>query len=364
MKFAHYEAFEMAGKIVDKEMESFKRLMEADTMTQCNGMNCGTTDGNHSPECRAEHAAAVAGGRFVKFECAARKQGSVGGNMPADCDWPGCGCDPHASKVIAALEESGMLATTSRAAVNGIPATPRHDEGAIARCSYCGRYSLDPKTLSDRQPQCECGKKYGWSGSFKKPGLDAKWSGTIPSAPAVDAPARDEREAFEHQERASNLERDDEGDYLNPCVQSAWEGWQARAALSAKSEAAAGEPVTWIAHWAGSNPYKGWSIRCGRDEVVWLGEDVSSEDVEAIVQAHNKCFDCEGSGCVMNCSGLNTAAQDDAAAEPIYQARQHSDEEGRWDDVQTATYSACAEQPQFYETRILYTAPPAASKGD
>lgn len=35
-------------------------------MTQCNGMNCGTTTGNHSPECRAEHAAAVAGGRFVK----------------------------------------------------------------------------------------------------------------------------------------------------------------------------------------------------------------------------------------------------------------------------------------------------------
>ena len=35
-------------------------------MTQCNGMNCGTTTGDHSPECRAEHAAAVAGGRFVK----------------------------------------------------------------------------------------------------------------------------------------------------------------------------------------------------------------------------------------------------------------------------------------------------------
>lgn len=34
--------------------------------TKCAGMNCGTTDGNHSPECLAEHAAAVAGGRFVK----------------------------------------------------------------------------------------------------------------------------------------------------------------------------------------------------------------------------------------------------------------------------------------------------------
>lgn len=35
--------------------------------TKCTGTNCPSTDGqNHSPECRAEHAAAVAGGRFVK----------------------------------------------------------------------------------------------------------------------------------------------------------------------------------------------------------------------------------------------------------------------------------------------------------
>ncbi|SAL20187.1 hypothetical protein AWB70_01016 [Caballeronia cordobensis] len=65
-------------------------------------------------------------------------------------------------------------------AVNGIPATLRHDEGAIARCSYCGRYSLDPKTLSNRQPKCDCGEQHGWSGSFKKPDCDAKWSGAAP----------------------------------------------------------------------------------------------------------------------------------------------------------------------------------------
>jgi hypothetical protein len=34
-------------------------------LPRCTGMNCGATDANHSPECRAEHAAAVAGGRFV-----------------------------------------------------------------------------------------------------------------------------------------------------------------------------------------------------------------------------------------------------------------------------------------------------------
>lgn len=36
--------------------------------TKCAGLNCTSTDGtNHSPECLAEHAAAVAGGRFVKL---------------------------------------------------------------------------------------------------------------------------------------------------------------------------------------------------------------------------------------------------------------------------------------------------------
>ena len=62
-------------------------------------------------------------------------------------------------------------------ALNGIPATLRHGEGAIARCFYCGRYSLDPKTLTNRQPKCDCGKQHGWSGSFVKPDGDSKWSG-------------------------------------------------------------------------------------------------------------------------------------------------------------------------------------------
>lgn len=40
---------------------------DAVRMTPCKGMNCGCTDGvNHSAECQAEHAAAIAGGRFVK----------------------------------------------------------------------------------------------------------------------------------------------------------------------------------------------------------------------------------------------------------------------------------------------------------
>jgi hypothetical protein len=43
------------------------------------------------------------------WTCAAHKQGSAGGNDPQECDWPTCGCDPYADKVIASLQESGLL---------------------------------------------------------------------------------------------------------------------------------------------------------------------------------------------------------------------------------------------------------------
>jgi hypothetical protein len=40
-----------------------------DELKTCKGMNCGSTDGvNHSLECHAEHAAAIAGGRFKKIK--------------------------------------------------------------------------------------------------------------------------------------------------------------------------------------------------------------------------------------------------------------------------------------------------------
>jgi hypothetical protein len=45
------------------------------------------------------------------WECKARKQGTPGGNDPADCDWPGCGCDPGANKVLEAIAESGFQIT-------------------------------------------------------------------------------------------------------------------------------------------------------------------------------------------------------------------------------------------------------------
>lgn len=40
--------------------------------------------------------------------CKARAQGTPGGMDPVDCDWPFCGCDPKADKVIEAIEESGF----------------------------------------------------------------------------------------------------------------------------------------------------------------------------------------------------------------------------------------------------------------
>jgi hypothetical protein len=65
--------------------------------------------------------------------------------------------------------------------VNGIRATHRHDEGAYARCSYCGRYSLDPATLGHHKvPACECGEAHGWSGSFRVPTESSRWSGRRP----------------------------------------------------------------------------------------------------------------------------------------------------------------------------------------
>lgn len=96
------------------------------------------------------------------------------------------GVKPH-EQAIAAIRDLAAAAPQA-APVNGIPATLRHDEGAIARCSYCGRYSIDPKTLSDRQPACDCGERHGWSGSFEKPGRDAKWNGEAPTtAPQAEA---------------------------------------------------------------------------------------------------------------------------------------------------------------------------------
>lgn len=48
-----------------------------------------------------------------RLQCAARRQSLP---EPADCNWPVCGCDDHASKVIEALTESGWHFPSTRLA--------------------------------------------------------------------------------------------------------------------------------------------------------------------------------------------------------------------------------------------------------
>lgn len=76
--------------------------------------------------------------------------------------------------------------------LNGIRATMFHDEGAIAQCGYCKRYTLDRAALSDRQPECTCGERHGWSGGFVKPGPDAQWHGPAPTHRPQPSPSNHE----------------------------------------------------------------------------------------------------------------------------------------------------------------------------
>jgi hypothetical protein len=58
---ARYQADPSQAKQVETYTDGWN-----DHVPQCAGMSCGTTTAQHSRECIAEHAAAVAGGKFVK----------------------------------------------------------------------------------------------------------------------------------------------------------------------------------------------------------------------------------------------------------------------------------------------------------
>jgi hypothetical protein len=68
-----------------------------------------------------------------------------------------------------------------------IKKTLRHDAGAFARCSYCGRYSDSAQSLIWDEYLCDCGQTRGWSGSFKPPTEQSTWSGEEPSNLQVKA---------------------------------------------------------------------------------------------------------------------------------------------------------------------------------
>jgi hypothetical protein len=56
-----------------------------------------------------------------------------------------------------------------------IKRTLEHDAGAVARCSFCGRYTDRPDILRRNWTKCDCGKPYGWSGSFEPPTDKSEW---------------------------------------------------------------------------------------------------------------------------------------------------------------------------------------------
>lgn len=90
--------------ITEKQVRAFvDHLVEKEnTFVKDEGEGCFTIDGCVNVAAALEAANGV-------LECAARRQGTAGGNDPVDCGWPVCGCDPHADKVIEALQESGVI---------------------------------------------------------------------------------------------------------------------------------------------------------------------------------------------------------------------------------------------------------------
>ena len=60
------------------------------------------------PVSLASHLQAAGVLNLPTWCCRAQRTG-VGGGDPQDCNWPVCGCDPSASRVIEALEESGAF---------------------------------------------------------------------------------------------------------------------------------------------------------------------------------------------------------------------------------------------------------------
>ena len=75
------EAHADIGIKADKAITALRAALEQPTQqvrehAPCAGMNCGITrtDQVHSAECQAEHAATIAGGKFVKLEQPAQDQ--------------------------------------------------------------------------------------------------------------------------------------------------------------------------------------------------------------------------------------------------------------------------------------------------
>lgn len=91
----------------------------------------------HFAEAIGDLCAAAFAGVPQQFVCKARTA-NVGASDPQDCDWPVCGCDPYADKVIAAIQESGfslvkdedLMQITRTASLESDTAAPK-DRGSV-----------------------------------------------------------------------------------------------------------------------------------------------------------------------------------------------------------------------------------------
>lgn len=105
----------------------------------CKGMNCGITrtDQEHSLECQAEHAAAIAGGRFVKGEAA-----------PAVAQVPQCRSDGRCQYAIDHGAEGLGHCPPGKCAMPAAPEAPAQANNLTAelqqRCSDWGVYWRAP----------------------------------------------------------------------------------------------------------------------------------------------------------------------------------------------------------------------------
>lgn len=78
------------------------------------------------------------------FQCMGRKQSLP---EPGECNWPDCGCDPHATKVIAALQEQGVCLE-----IHSQEAPAPHDSG-LYTCIDAAIASPD-RIFNETCPRC------------------------------------------------------------------------------------------------------------------------------------------------------------------------------------------------------------------
>lgn len=99
----------MGDKLADRIREMVPALKEAERfMAYFAGETGGTFVGPGTPQgCLEQIRAAISAPEGAgRWQCGARQR-HIGAEVQ-DCDWPVCGCDPYASKVLDAIAESGF----------------------------------------------------------------------------------------------------------------------------------------------------------------------------------------------------------------------------------------------------------------